>query len=375
MTAAVASADSGADATPPDDTALPPPPPSPSWRPDELARTAGVAGAVALGAAVAWMGSVPLRAHPPVLPRAAPFDYPWVDTAAAAAAAAATNTASTTTTTTAVAAAVDAARRWSAWLLYAAHQGGHWALIWVTTSRGGGGGCGRRPPRGAAAAPYGLTARIGRSSLNEDCPGAVPLAAASCAAAATAAAGAGAGAAPAVVPPDAHRLRWWHVATLALHAVFCTARVAHTRWVSYDGLARDVHEASALGAVAMLLVWVWLLRSPERGVFAGARLARLLPGGPRAAATVVHAAVAAHSWAFSAACVWTLWYHPAVATPAHVTGFVYIAALLVQSALAGTAAHVGPAWMTALEVGVGAHALVTAAAAARPSTAAAAGGG
>ncbi|GAB0491529.1 hypothetical protein MMPV_002783 [Pyropia vietnamensis] len=207
--------------------------------------------------------------------------------------------------------------------------------------------CGGRPP-----------------SDDGSCPKAGSAAGAPCAAAAKSAA-----AAAAAVPYDAHRLRWWHIATLGLHAAFGAARVAHTRWISYDGLARDVHEATALGAVAVLLVWVWLLRAPERGVFCGACL--WLPGGPAAAATVWRAAVGAHSYAFSAACLWTLWYHPAVATPAHVTGFVYIAVLLVQSGLAGTAAHVGEHWMTMLEVGVAGHALVTAAAATSRSTGAA----
>lgn len=164
-------------------------------------------------------------------------------------------------------------------------------------------------------------------------------------------------------PRDPHALRWWHVATLGHHAAFCVARVAHTRWVSYDGLARDVHEATALGAVAVLLVWVWLLCAPARGVCGGAPL--WVPGGPRAAAAVTRAAIAAHGYYFSFACVWTLWYHPAVATPAHVSGFVYLAALLVQSALGGTATHAGPHWVTGLEMGVAGHALLTAAASAR----------
>lgn len=342
-----------------------PPPPLPSSRADELARAAGVAAAVALGVAVAVTGGVPLRAHPPAPTRSAPFDYPWVDAAAAA----------TSTTSTAAA----AARRWSAWALYAAHQIGHWALIWVTTSRGGGGGCGRRPRGAGARAERGPTARDGCGGRHLSGGGDLKVGLAGpapCAAAATATAVATAAAGAASVPPDAHRLQWWHGATLSLHAAFCTARVAHTRWVSYNGLARDVHEATALGAVAVLLVWVWLLRSPERGVFFGC--GRLpLPGGvgSRAAASLWRAAVAAHSYAFSFACVWTLWYHPAVATPAHVTGIVYIAALLVQSSLAGTAAHVGQGWMTALEVGVAGHALVTAAAATSRSTAAAAAAG
>lgn len=342
------------------------PPHSPPWRADELARAAGAAAAVTLGVVVAVTGGVPLRAHPPAATRSAPFDYPWVDSAAAAA----------TTTTTAAA----AARRWSAWALYTTHQVGHWALIWVTTSKGGGSGCGRRPRRRSACAQSGPTVgddHGGRQRSDGDCPkmdptGTAPPAAAPATASASATKVAGA----AAVPPDAHRLRWWHGATLGLHATFCVARVAHTRWVSYDGLARDVHEASALGAVAVLLVWVWLLRSPERGVFFGCfRLSLPGGGGSRAAATLRSAAVAAHSYAFSFACVWTLWYHPAVATPAHVTGIVYIGALLVQSALAGTAAHVEEGWMTALEVSVAGHALVTAAAATTRSASAAAAAG
>eukprot|EP00168_Porphyra_purpurea_P013887 TRINITY_DN3913_c0_g1_i1.p3 TRINITY_DN3913_c0_g1~~TRINITY_DN3913_c0_g1_i1.p3 ORF type:complete len:161 (-),score=53.22 TRINITY_DN3913_c0_g1_i1:468-950(-) len=122
-----------------------------------------------------------------------------------------------------------------------------------------------------------------------------------------------------------------------------------------------MHELTSLSAVAALLVWVWLLRSPGRGVCGGAPLP--LPGGRRAAVALHRAAVAAHGYFFSWAAVYTLWYHPAVATPAHVTGFVYLALLLVQSGLAGTAAHVAGGWVTGLEGGVAVHAAATAAAA------------
>jgi len=285
-------------------------------REDGAARALGVVAALAFGAVIAATGGHPLASHPPPAVRAAAFDYPWVDRSAGA---------------------VGAFRYWSAWLLYGAHQVGHWALVWVASRRKGGGQAParRRSAAGAHAAgdgPGGPT--VGRPSS----------------------------AAPAAPPPtDAHSLCWWHVATLAHHAAFCAARVAHTRWVSYNGLARDVHELTSLSAVAALLVWVWLLRSPTRGVCGGASLP--LPGGRRAAAALHRAAVATHGYFFSWAAVYTLWYHPAVATPAHVTGFVYLALLLVQSGIAGTAAHVAGGWVTALEVGVAVHAAATAAAA------------
>ncbi|GAB0495138.1 hypothetical protein MMPV_006436 [Pyropia vietnamensis] len=149
---------------------------------------------------------------------------------------------------------------------------------------------------------------------------------------------------------------WPQRATLALHAAFCSVRIAQTHLLSYDGLAADVPEVSSLAAVALLLVWVWLLEAPRRGVIAGARPPKLLTA-PALRAT----AVATHGYYFSFATIYTLWYHPAASTVAHLSGFLYVFFLLLQSGLAGTAAHGRRWWTSALEGWVAAHALATAA--------------
>ena len=114
-------------------------------------------------------------------------------------------------------------------------------------------------------------------------------------------------------------------------------------------------EVTSLAAVALLLVWVWVLEAPRRGVAAGARPRPLSAAGLRATA------IATHGYYFSFATVYTLWFHPAAATAAHLSGFFYVFLLLLQAGLAGTAAHGRRGWTGVLEGGVAVHALVTAA--------------
>ncbi|OSX73529.1 hypothetical protein BU14_0340s0013 [Porphyra umbilicalis] len=310
-------------------TPPPPPPPPHRWRraavappprppADDVALAVGVLVCVALtavlGAAGGRLAGVPLR-----LARDAPFDYPWrlrgrpggwVDGAAAAAA--------------------GGARRWSAWALYAAHQVAHWRLIGATRAargrqREGGAAAAAAvpPPPVEAGAPDGR--RRGRGQRRRR------------------------------GSPPPHTLGWPQRATLALHAAAAAARVAHTHLLSYDGLASDVPEVTSLAAVALLLVWVWVLEAPRRGVAGGAR------PRPLTAPALRSTAVATHGYYFSFATVYTLWYHPAAATAAHLSGFFYVFLLLLQGGLAGTAAHGRRGWTGVLEGGVAVHALITAA--------------
>lgn len=317
--------------------------PSPSLRcrvvrflsaPDNRALVVGVVLCWLL-TAVIWLAGGRLAGVPLRLDRSAPFDYPWRlrgrpgGEGAAAAATAAYG----------VGAMV---RRWSAWVFYALHQVGHWVLIAATRAQQ------RKQRHGVAAMKIPSQTANGRAAQNS-----------------------GRGGTSAVdnggVEATARSLRrpfsrssrtvgWPQRATLALHAVFCSARIAHTHLLSYDGLAADVPEVTSLAAVALLLVWVWLLEAPRRGVFAGTRPPRLLTA-PALRAT----AVATHGYYFSFATIYTLWYHPAASTVAHLSGFLYVFLLLLQSGLAGTAAHGGRWWTSTLEGWVAVHALVTAA--------------
>lgn len=304
--------------------------------PDDRALVVGVVLCLAL-TAIIWLAGGRLAGVPIRLDRTAPFDYPWrlrgrpggEDAAAAAAAAAA-------------ASAGAAVRRWSAWVLYALHQVCHWVLIGATRAQRQ-----RRRQGVAVRSAWPLTGGDRATKSNGGgVAGAVE----------TAGPVAAAGALRRRSSRLPRSIGWPQRATLAVHAAFCSARVAHTHLLSYDGLAADVPEITSLAAVALLLVWVWLLEAPRRGVVAGTRPPRALT------ATALRAtAVATHGYYFSFATIYTLWYHPAASTVAHLSGFLYVFLLLLQSSLAGTAAHGRRWWTFALEGWVAVHALVTAA--------------
>lgn len=302
--------------------------------PDDRALVVGVVLCLAL-TAIIWLAGGCLAGVPLRLDRVAPFDYPWRlrgrpgggGEAAAVAAAAS---------------AGAAARRWSAWVLYALHQVCHWVLIAATRAQ-------RQRQRQVVAA-------TNPRPLVGGAPAAQPGGGGGVGAVGKGGVAARAGAVrhPSSRPPRS--VGWSQRATLALHAVFCSARIAHTHLLSYDGLAADVPEVTSLAAVALLLVWVWLLEAPRRGVVAGARPPKALTA-PALRAT----AVATHGYFFSFATIYTLWYHPAASTVAHLSGFLYVFLLLLQSGLAGTAAHGRRWWTATLEGWVAAHALITAA--------------
>jgi hypothetical protein len=133
---------------------------------------------------------------------------------------------------------------------------------------------------------------------------------------------------------------------LGTNAVFVLLHVLQTHlW--YDGLARDVSIWSALGSVAVLLIWVLLLENPRRGLFFGARL----PLSQRCA----DAARKYHGYYFSWAIVYTFWYHPTEATTGHLLGFFYLLLILLQGCLFLTTAHLGRTWRLCLELLVIVH--------------------
>ena len=117
--------------------------------------------------------------------------------------------------------------------------------------------------------------------------------------------------------------------------------------VWYDGLAQDVSIWSALGSVALMLVWVLLMENPRRGLFFGKKIAF-----PR---RLTDAARRYHGYYFAWAIVYTFWYHPMEATSGHLIGFLYMFLLMLQGSLFFTRAHVNRWWTLALEVAVLAH--------------------
>ena len=142
-----------------------------------------------------------------------------------------------------------------------------------------------------------------------------------------------------------------NVAALAVNAVFVLAHLGQTH-LFYDGLAQDVSIWSALGSVAVLLIWVLLMENYRRGLFFG----RPLPLSEQ----VVDAARKYHGYYFSWAIVYTFWYHPAEATSGHLLGFFYLLLIMLQGCLFLTTAHLNRVWRLSLEVLVLVHATTVA---------------
>ena len=137
-----------------------------------------------------------------------------------------------------------------------------------------------------------------------------------------------------------------NVAALAINATFIAIHVLQTH-LTYDGLAQDVSIWSALGSVAILLIWVLLMENDRRGMAFGRRLPL-----PR---DLVRFARKNHGYYFSWATIYTFWYHPTEATSGHLVGFFYMFLLLAQGSLFLTRAHVNRWWTVSLEAMVLVH--------------------
>ena len=142
-----------------------------------------------------------------------------------------------------------------------------------------------------------------------------------------------------------------NVAALGMNAGFIALHFVQTH-IWYDGLAQDVSIWSALGSVAILLIWVLLMENDRRGLF----FAKPLPFSRR----LIKFARKYHGYYFSWAIVYTFWYHPMEATSGHLIGFFYMFLLMVQGSLFLTRMHVNRWWMVFLEVTVLIHGAIVA---------------
>lgn len=137
-----------------------------------------------------------------------------------------------------------------------------------------------------------------------------------------------------------------NVQALLLNAGFILLHVFQTRW-TYDGLAQDVPEFSALASVALMLFVIIIMENDRRGMFFGRR-ALVAPG-------VGEVTRRYHGYYFAWAITWTFWYHPMATTPGHLMGFFYMFMLFVQGSLFMTRAHVNRWWTGTLELFVVFH--------------------
>jgi hypothetical protein len=127
---------------------------------------------------------------------------------------------------------------------------------------------------------------------------------------------------------------------LGLNGLFVALHIAQTRY-TYDGLAQDVHEASALASVALMLFVILIMENDRRGLFFGRRVP--FPRG------VGESARKYHGYYFCWAITYTFWYHPLETTPGHLMGFFYMLMLFLQGSLFFTRFHVNRWWTVWLE--------------------------
>jgi len=135
-------------------------------------------------------------------------------------------------------------------------------------------------------------------------------------------------------------LHSFNVWALGLNAFFVLLHIAQTRYF-YDGLAQDVHEATSMGSVVLMLFLIMLMENGRRGLFFGKKVTALTGVGD----TVRRY----HGYYISWAIIYTFWYHPVELTLGHFAGFAYMMLLLLQSSLFFTRYHTNRWWTMFLE--------------------------
>ena len=144
--------------------------------------------------------------------------------------------------------------------------------------------------------------------------------------------------------------RWFNWAMLLGNGLFIGLHILQTQ-LYYDALARDVHEATAQGSVALMLMVILVIEAPRRG---------LLLGQVRLDRRLIDVLRRYHGYLFSWAIIYTFWYHPTVSTQGHLIGFFYMFMLLWQSVLVFNRSHKNRWWTLTLEIMVLPHAVLVA---------------
>jgi len=134
-----------------------------------------------------------------------------------------------------------------------------------------------------------------------------------------------------------HQFNLW---ALGVNAFFVLLHIAQTK-LTYDGLAQDVHEATSMGSVTLMLFLIILMENRRRGLFLGKSVKALYGVGD----TVRRY----HGYYFSWAIIYTFWYHPVEMTSGHLAGFAYMMLLVLQSSLFFTRYHTNRWWTVFLE--------------------------
>ena len=146
-------------------------------------------------------------------------------------------------------------------------------------------------------------------------------------------------------------LRWFNWAMVAVNVVFSLLHIVQTQ-LFYDGLAQDMPEITALGSVALMLIFIIILETPRRGLIFGKKF-KFHQG-------FMEIIKRYHGYIFSWAIIYDYWYHPTVDTVGHLMGFYYNFLIIAQSILLFNRAHLNKWWTFFLEAFVLIHAVAVA---------------
>ena len=135
-------------------------------------------------------------------------------------------------------------------------------------------------------------------------------------------------------------LHSFNIWALGINAFFILLHIAQTKYF-YDGLAQDVHEATSMGSVTLMLFLILVMENNRRGLFFGKKVGFMTGVGDTLRRY--------HGYYISWAIIYTFWYHPVETTAGHLAGFAYMFLLLLQSSLFFTRFHVNRVWTMILE--------------------------
>ncbi|NND54398.1 MAG: hypothetical protein HKN56_05435 [Gammaproteobacteria bacterium] len=141
-------------------------------------------------------------------------------------------------------------------------------------------------------------------------------------------------------PKYVYGLHHFNLWALGVNAFFILLHIAQTK-IFYDGLAQDVHEATSMGSVVIMLFLILIMENNRRGMFFGKKLDFMKGVGD--------ATRRYHGYYISWAIIYTFWYHPVEMTSGHLAGFAYMFLLLLQSSLFFTRFHTNRVWTMILE--------------------------
>ena len=132
----------------------------------------------------------------------------------------------------------------------------------------------------------------------------------------------------------------------------------------YSGLASDVPEWTALGSVALWILFAMVVQMPSRGLFfgywknfdyecIGDTLANVLQSRDFIRFTRRY-----HGYGISFGTTYNFWYHPMEGSPGFVLGYLYQLCMIVQSSFLFHPNHRNKLWTLLLELGVVPHSAV-----------------